>query len=448
MFKLCNWTNGAVLAGIAAGAVLLFASYNPASAATAPSLGAAQNFAVLAGSTVTNTGTTTIGGDIGVSPGSAVANTGSFVFTNAGMTQPTTVAAGAQLAVTAANTALTSEACTAPTNTALTGTLTPGVYCYTSSAALTGTVTLDALGNAGAVFIFKTVSTLTTATGSTVALINGAQPCNVFWQIGSSATLFTNTTFVGTIIADQSISLQNGASVSGRALARIAAVTMDANNVSRPKACAAGTTPTAIPPTDTPPATPVATETPPGATETPLSATETPVVAATATETPLPPIETPLVAATATETPFTVTGTPPTATETALPPGTTPTETPPVTGTATPTDTPTDTPTNTPTDTPTNTPTDTPTDTPTNTPTDTPTDTPTLTRTPTSVTPPTSTATPRVPGLPATGATLPPGGGSPWLPVLVASVVGSLALHVFVRASQDRAARATRSRSL
>jgi len=124
-------------------------------------------------------------------------------------------------------------------------TLTPGVYCFTSSAQLTGTLTLNAQGNANAVFIFKMGSTLTTASNSSVVMINGGSPCNVFWQVGSSATLGTTTSFIGNILALTSITLTTNATVNGRALARNGAVTLDSNTVTA--ACA------------TPPACPVIT---------------------------------------------------------------------------------------------------------------------------------------------------------------------------------------------
>ena len=117
----------------------------------------------------------------------------------------------------------------------------PGVYCFASSGAITGPLTLDAGGNANAVFIFRTASTLITASSSSVILINGAQNCNVFWRVGSSATLGTSTTFVGNILAQTSITLNTGATVQGRALAQTGAVTLDSNTLTR-SACAAGGT--------------------------------------------------------------------------------------------------------------------------------------------------------------------------------------------------------------
>ena len=110
-------------------------------------------------------------------------------------------------------------------------TLTAGVYCFSSSAQLTGVLTLDAQGSANAVFIFKIGSTLTTASGSSVVLINGGSLCNVFWQVGSSATLGTTTAFGGNILALTSITLTTGATVIGRTLARNGAVTLDSNTV-------------------------------------------------------------------------------------------------------------------------------------------------------------------------------------------------------------------------
>lgn len=195
-------------------------------------LGTAQSFAVLGGSTVTNTGPSVITGDLGVSPGSAVVGFPPGIVT--GTIHAGNATAGqAQDDVTTFYNALAGASCTADlTGQDLGGlTLTPGVYCYSSSAQLTGTLTLNAQGNANATFIFKTGSTLTTASGSSVVLINGGNPCGVAWQIGSSATLGTTTSFIGNLVALTSVTLNTGADIIGRALARNGAVTLDTNDI-------------------------------------------------------------------------------------------------------------------------------------------------------------------------------------------------------------------------
>ena len=113
-------------------------------------------------------------------------------------------------------------------------TLTPGVYCFDTSAQLTGDLVLDALGNPLAVWVFKIGSTLTTASGSSVSVINGGQALNVFWQVGSSATLGTTTRFSGNILAHVSVTLTNGASLIGRAFGLTGAVTMDTTDAPAP----------------------------------------------------------------------------------------------------------------------------------------------------------------------------------------------------------------------
>jgi len=236
------------LAAVAlAGMIALLCGFSPASAQTAPSLGSAQSFAVLGASTVTNTGSSVITGDLGVSPGSAVTGFPPGLVVSGTIHRATAVALAAQNSVTTAYNSLASQACTQDlTGQDLGGkTLTPGVYCFSSSAQLTGILTLNAQGNANAVFIFKIGSTLTTASSSSVVMSSGGSLCNVFWQVGSSATLGTATSFAGNILALTSITLTTGASVTGRTLARNGAVTLDTNTVSA--ICASGVTPGVCP---------------------------------------------------------------------------------------------------------------------------------------------------------------------------------------------------------
>ncbi len=195
------------------------------------SMGTAASYAILAGSTITNTGSTIINGDLGLSPGTAV--TGFPPGTVNGVTHVADSAADqAKTDLTAAYNDAAGRTPTATVSADLGGqTLTPGVYNSASSLGLTGTLTLDGQGDKTAVFIFQAGSTLTTASASRVNLINGVCACNVFWQVGSSATLGTNSLIRGTIMADQSITLTTGAKVDGRVLAMNAAVTMDTNKV-------------------------------------------------------------------------------------------------------------------------------------------------------------------------------------------------------------------------
>jgi hypothetical protein len=199
-------------------------------------LGAAGSYSVLGGSTVTNTGPTTVTGNLGVSPGSAVTGFPPGVVVSGSIHAADASAAQAQASVTTAYNTAAGLPCT----TNLTGqdlgglVLTPGVYCFNSSAQLTGTLTLDAQGSSTAFFLFQIGSTLTTASASQVMVIN-APPANcddnIFWQVGSSATLGTGTSFQGNILALTSITLTTAATVNGRTLARNGAVTLDSNLV-------------------------------------------------------------------------------------------------------------------------------------------------------------------------------------------------------------------------
>jgi Ice-binding-like/Bacterial Ig-like domain (group 3) len=228
----------AVMASLLAVGALIIAVLVPrwALAATLPGLGTAGNFAVLAGSAITNTGPTVITGDLGLSPGTSV--TGFPPGTVSGTSHVAdAVAARAKQDLMAAYV----DAAAQPATSDLTGqdlggkTLTPGVYHFASSAQLTGTLTLDGQNNPHAVFIFQMGSTLTTATRSHVVLTHGALASGVFWQVGSSATIGTGTTLQGNLMALASITMVTGATIeTGRAMALNAAVTLDTNRITRP----------------------------------------------------------------------------------------------------------------------------------------------------------------------------------------------------------------------
>ena len=199
-------------------------------------LGTSAGFAVLAGSTVTSVGATTVNGDLGVSAGTAVTGFPPGLV-NGATHAGDSAAAQAKLDLTTAYNhaaGLTVGAVTVAGN--LGGrTLTPGLYKSTSSLEISsGELTLDGQGDANAVFIFQIASTLTTTSGRQVILSGSAKAANIFWQVGTSATLGTTSVFKGTIMADQSITLDTGATLDGRALARIAAVTMDSNIITNP----------------------------------------------------------------------------------------------------------------------------------------------------------------------------------------------------------------------
>jgi Ice-binding-like len=252
-------TSGCVLSLLTMLATLAFAV--PAGAATSVPLGAANSFGVLAGTTVTNTGPTIVNGDLGISPGTACTGfpapcTGGGPGTvNGTIHSADTTSAQAQADLITAYDNAAGQATTTTTGTQLGGmTLGPGVYAATPGPGflnITGTLTLDGQGNPNAVFIFKAASTLVTAAGpgaSRVSLVNGAQSCNVFWQVGSSATIGTFSDFSGNVLALTDIEAQTSATINGRLLARNAAVTLDSDTITAAQ-CAA---PAAAPPTAPP----------------------------------------------------------------------------------------------------------------------------------------------------------------------------------------------------
>jgi len=229
---------------------LFFLSAAATQAAVAPPLASTQNLAILAAAGVSNTGPSLVIGDLGIWPNGAGSVTG-FMFSlppGPGQVLGTThlgdgVAATAQGDLTVAYNNLAGQACDTLITADLGGmTLQPGVYCSGSSLGLTGTVTLDGLGDPNAVWVFQMPSTLTTASNSAVKVINGGQSGNVFWQVGSSATLGTNTAFAGNILAQASISLNTGASLNGKALARTGAITLDSNAITNSVAVPVGPT--------------------------------------------------------------------------------------------------------------------------------------------------------------------------------------------------------------
>jgi len=265
-------------------------------------LGTADSFAVLAGTTITNTGPTTITGDVGLHPGNSV--TGFDDVTLSGELH--LADADAEQAKVDLVTTYNDAAGRGPVTTVATElggqTLTGGVYDSASGTfGITGALTLDAEDDPDRVWVFQAASTLITASNSSVNLVNGADACNVYWQVGSSATLGTGSEFIGSILALESISLTTEATVEGRVLARNGAVTLDTNTITNGGCATATPTPTATPTasaTASPSVTPTASATaspsvtptaPPSVTPTPTAMPTTPTPTPRATPTTASP---------------------------------------------------------------------------------------------------------------------------------------------------------------
>ena len=258
--RLSGRSGAALAVSFVALAAGIWASPIAGAATTTVNLATASSYAVLAGSTITNTGASVISGDIGLSPGTAVVGFPPGV-QSSGSTQVADAQAGvAQSDLTAAYVDAATRTQSSTVSSDLGGsTLVPGVYRSSSGLSLTGTLTLNGGGDANAVFIFQAGSTLIAAAASQVILENGAQACNVFWQIGSSATLGTTSHIIGSLMALTSITLDTGARVTGRVLARNGAVTLDGNNIAVPTCAAAVATTTTSPAVTTTSLTPTTT---------------------------------------------------------------------------------------------------------------------------------------------------------------------------------------------
>ena len=286
-------------------ALLVTTTSSAAASATFVSLGTADSFAILAGTGISNTGPTLVTGNIGSYPTTTITGTGSMTLTGTNhggdaLTQ------SAKTDLVTAYTNVAAQVPTAPIVADLGGTtLLSGVYNSATSIGLTGNLNLDAQGDANAVFVFQAGSTLTTAAASTVTLLNGAQACNVFWQVGSSATLGTNSAFRGNVLALTSITMTTGATSVGRMLARNGAVVLNSNSVTAPTCAVAppvptptatvSPTPTATPsvtPTVTPSATPTVTPSATVTAEPVPTESETPTVRPTEPESTPDPITT------------------------------------------------------------------------------------------------------------------------------------------------------------
>lgn len=212
--------------------------------------GVASSYAVLAGSTITNTNISTVNGDIGLHSGltmTGYADGADSIIHTGALHLGDGDALNAKNAATAAYTSAAAQGKdqTLPTPELNGLTLTRGVYASDSGTfANSGTVTFDAEGDPNAIFIFKMTKTLVTSSASSMVLVNGASSCNIYWVVGSSATLGSNSSTVGTIMADQSVGMDSGATLRGRAWASIGAVTLDNNTINN--SCLVSTVPQGV----------------------------------------------------------------------------------------------------------------------------------------------------------------------------------------------------------
>ena len=225
--------NSRLLKTLASLFVLVFFISTAFAQQSAVAVGDTKNFAILAGSTITNTGGTVVYGDIGLFPGTSFTGSADVVL-DGEVHLTDTDASQAKDALTQAYNDVAGRTPVTIIPTELGGqTLLPGVYASESGTfEITGTLTLDGQGDSSAIFIFQMASTLVTASNSKVELTNSASSCQVYWQVGSSATLGVNSDFAGRIYASESITLNNGAEVIGQVLAMTGAVTLDNNVIS------------------------------------------------------------------------------------------------------------------------------------------------------------------------------------------------------------------------
>ena len=294
-------TRATAAIGVAIALAAMLARPAPVHGATATiGLGAAGSFAVLAGTGITNTGPTVVNGDIGTFPTPSETGFGSLTLNGSNHVADAVSQQAKVDLTTAYNQAAGSGPATAVATELGGTTLTPGVY-KSPTLAITGTLTLNTLGDPSAVFVFQASSTFVTATASSVVVLNGGTACNVFWQVGSSATLGTSSTLIGSVLASTSITATTGATVQGRLLASNGAVTLDTNTITRP-ACAPSaapitTTPSAAPSTTAGVVVPASVVAPPETTAVPTSSSAPATTATTAAASvPLAATPTPVTA--------------------------------------------------------------------------------------------------------------------------------------------------------